>query len=76
MIIYHEKLTVAQRNIFESLLVLSWNIMLGSVQVLYKRVRGGGGLKSFAYFAYVVRGVGGLEAKCLCKRSEFLSTCK
>ena len=36
---------------------------------------GGGGVKVIAYFAYLVR-VGGLEAKCLCKRSEFLSTCK
>ena len=51
---------------------------LGSVQVLYKHVRRGGGSEGNAYFAYVVA-VGGLEAKCLyCLSigSNFLSTWK
>ena len=37
----------------------------------------GGGSEENAYFPYVVRGVGGLEAKCLyclCKGSKFLFT--
>ena len=39
--------------------------ILGTVQVLHKNVRGGGGPKSFAYIAYGLRGVGGLSAKML-----------
>ena len=56
--------------------VVFFFLVLGSVQVLYKHVRGGGGYEGNAYFAYVVRGRG-LEAKCLyclCKRSKFLFT--
>ena len=41
-----------------------------SVQVLYKQVWLGVGLTINAYFADVVR------AKCLCKRFEFVATCK
>ena len=50
------------------------------MQVLFKHIWGEGDLTQNAYFAYVVirglGGCGGLEAKCLCKLSEFLSTSK
>ena len=39
------------------------------MQVLYKHVRGGGS-EGNAYFAYVVMGGGGLEAKCLSVRLQ------
>ena len=49
--------------VFVCLFVCSYVCLLGSVQVLYKHIRGGGE-KSFAYIADLVRGVGGPEAKC------------
>ena len=41
-------------NIKNEIYILAWHSRLGSVQVLYKHVRGGGGSEENAYFAYVV----------------------
>ena len=42
----------------------------GACKYYISTLGGVGGLTRNAYFAYGVRGVGGSEANCLCKRSE------